>query len=56
VAQLPGLKKWLGRLKFLSEEAKAKQQELIGILDHIRKWFSRFEEERQASGLDVDDQ
>jgi hypothetical protein len=43
-------------LKFLSEEAKAKQQELIEIIDHIPERLSRFEEERQASGLDVDDQ
>jgi len=48
VAQLLGFKKSLGRLKFLSEEGKAKQQELIEKLDYIRKWLSRFEEKRRS--------
>jgi hypothetical protein len=48
VAELLGFKKSLGRLKFLSEEGKAKQQELIEKLDYIRKWLSRFEEKRRS--------
>ena len=56
LAQLSRLIKSLGRLKFRSEEAKAKQQELIEVFDRIPERLSRFEEERQASDLDADDQ
>ena len=56
LAQLSRLIKSLGRLKFRSEEAKAKQQELIEVLDHISERLSSFEDERQASDLDADEQ